>query len=185
MRKRESDLKKLVQHIRSQGVTVTFKDLRKEKFAGYYVNSDGTSAPAIFINSKGTSLIFQLLTLLHEYGHHLDYTFREWPKKVFEADKIFEEKGISSPLWVKKTIWDIEERANEYILPVAEELEITIPLYLFYYDLEKTRKKLRLDLEKGKIKTSRWKKEKELIRKRLRDQDVRRRFYQRCSYLSC
>jgi hypothetical protein len=185
MRRRERDFNKLIRYTRLIGLRIKFAERFKESrdIVGFYTPPEYKQAGVIEIATKRMSMLTQMTTLLHELGHHFDYIKRGgWSKKEMEASDIFEKKGSKSPSWVKKSLWDMEENANQYILKIAKYLDIHIPMHSFYYDLEKTRKQLRLELQQDKIKTPQWRKEKRKIRARLRGVDASKKKYKKHRY---
>lgn len=156
---------------------------RGESIAGLYTPPCDAEAALIEIGTTRRSMFTQMTTLLHELGHHLDYIKRGgWSQKENEAADIFEEKGSNSPRWVKKNIWDVEENAHQYMLRIVKFLDIKMPLHSFYYDLEKTRKRLRLELNQDKINEPAWKIEKKRIRAKLRGVNATKKKYKKHRY---
>ncbi len=174
MNRREKDLQKALKYARLLGIRIFFRDILGGDIAGLYEDGDEDDPPKIWI-SRNRTLTAQLFTVLHELGHHLDFLNGTSTEREAQGYNLVDEKGHKAPMWAKKMYWNSEERANAFIPQIAGFLGISLPDFLYNYDLEKSRKYLLLGFKKPKITDKIWTEEKRKLSKRLRGKNGKRK----------
>jgi hypothetical protein len=169
MNRRQSDFIKLLTYskdILNLRVRVADK-LDEEGAVGLYTQPEDDERGEIQVKRKDQTMIGMTLTLLHELGHHQDFLHHGEDKVDDRAQTLWDNLGSKAPKWAKKRVWEFEERANSYILKIAKLLDIKIPMFLYEYDLERSRKYLQLLFKTDTISNKNWLKTKKQIRKKL------------------
>lgn len=167
MNRREKDLQKVLGYTKLLDIEVVYVDETEGDVAGLYYPRKGPTPPKIHVSTKKQTVFRQLLTILHELGHHIDLREGEWSDQDDKAVELVFDKLNEAPEWAKRRFWDLEERANWNLLRIAEHLEIELPPFLFWYDIEKLRAYIKLEFKIGKVPKKLWKEEKRKIRERL------------------
>lgn len=169
MNRRQSDFIKLLTYSKNiLGLRVRVLDTLSEPGAvGLYTTPDEETCGEIEVKRKDQTMIGMTLTLLHELGHHQDFLHHKDDPVDDRAQTLWDNLGSKAPKWAKKRVWAFEERANSYILKIAKLLDIKIPMFLYEYDLERSRKYLQLLFKTDTISNKNWLKTKKQIRKKL------------------
>jgi len=122
-----SEFKRVIQFAKGLGLEVKIVS-KPSDFHGHYAEPCLEGSGVITIVKSGkTTLTFQLATLLHEIGHHLDFTEN---KIAIEAYHFIEgSSDKKAPEWARKAIYNSERRAIQN----AEKLYWTLMLKVPYW----------------------------------------------------
>ena len=137
-----NELKRTIKFAESLGLKIRFVKGANKDYHGCYVHPDKKQTGEIEIcRGPRTTITFQIITLLHEIGHHLDYTERlKMPAALCSVGE------NSTPKWARKAIFNAEKRAVGFgeqlywtlmlkipFWKVKKELDTDIYIYRYFY----------------------------------------------------
>lgn len=121
------ELKRVVKFAEGLGLKVKFLTPDLKDYHGLYSHPDRHEKGLIEVcrNAK-TSKTFQIITLLHEIGHHIDFTEN---RMVSECYSFLDPEAGKAPEWARKAIFNSECRAVKYGEKLYWTLMLKIPFW--------------------------------------------------------
>jgi len=101
----QRELKRVLKFCEGLGLKVQFIDGRGADYWGAYMEPD-RSTPGVIEIVRASTVTHQIITLLHEIGHHLDFTQTKWMPDAYNHID-----DLNPPEWARKAIFNAEERA--------------------------------------------------------------------------
>jgi Zn-dependent peptidase ImmA (M78 family) len=116
----KKELNRLIKYSEGLGLTIEFRPDTKEspsEYGGFYDDSD--KKITIFLEKK-TTIKRQILTLLHEIGHHLDFIYKNKKEPMYvttayhaEVWRIDRKKKL--PRTLREIIYNCEKDGIKYM----------------------------------------------------------------------
>ena len=131
----QKELNRLVKYGEALGLKVGFVDVKKLDCEAYYIEPYKFE-PGIIKVGRGpsTSLTYQIASLLHELGHHIDFT--ETKKLVNSYEFLDEDNTKTAPDWARRAIYNAERRAVKIADRLYRELALRIPYWKIKRELD-------------------------------------------------
>lgn len=125
----KKELNRVVMFAESLGLKVLFVSGKNKDYVGCYMEPEKKTPGVIEVcRSKKTTVTFQILTLLHEIGHHVDYTDKgSMPRAVRFLDQ------PNAPKWARRAIYNAERRGAAH----GEQLYWTLMLRIPFWKVKK------------------------------------------------
>lgn len=134
----QQDIMKLRSYAKGLGVKVVFKKVKRRNFDAAYDTSK--KVPEIVV--LATAPTRQILSLLHELGHHLDWVYRGKSEGYLESLPYYASAGekteTGSKVLTKKqrgAVRKAEYNATLYMDQIHEECGLFIPKWKVYRDM--------------------------------------------------
>src|ERR1035437_5875220 len=106
----QKELNRLVKYGEALGLKVGFTDGKKLDCEAYYLEPSSFEPGIIkIVRRPHTTLTYQIASLLHELGHHIDYTETGKMPSAY----VLLEGDNKVPEWARKAIYNAEKRANK------------------------------------------------------------------------
>lgn len=120
-----NELKRVVKFAESLGVKVHFLDAASRDYHGAYFHPDKFEPGRIEVcRTKRTTITFQIATLLHEIGHHIDFTETG---KIPESYNLIDSENC--PVWARQAVFNAEKRACAHAEKLYWTLRLRIPFW--------------------------------------------------------
>lgn len=121
----KTELKRLVKFAESLGVKVLFVEYSNRDYHGCYIHPEKFEPGIIEVcKSPRTSYTFQISTLLHEIGHHLDF---------IESGRIPDSYNLidseNCPEWARRAIFNAEHRAVKHAEKLYWTMRLRVPFW--------------------------------------------------------
>lgn len=121
----KAELKRVVKFAESLGLKVHFIDAYKRDYHGCYMHPEKFEPGIIEVcKTRRTTITFQIITLLHEIGHHLDF---------IESGKMPDSYNLidsdDCPDWARKSIFKAERRACKHAEKLYWTLRLRVPFW--------------------------------------------------------
>lgn len=127
----EKELKRCLKFCEGLGLKVKFIKGTGADYWGAYMEPDRSTQGVIEI-VKARSVTHQIITLLHEIGHHIDFTQTKWmPEAYSHLD------DPAAPEWARNAIYNAEERAVTNGEKVYWTLMLRIPYWKVKRELDR------------------------------------------------
>lgn len=121
------ELKRVIKFAEGLGLKVKFLTSDYKDYHGLYSHPDRYEKGWIEVcRNKRTSKTFQIMTLLHEIGHHIDFTEN---RMVSECYAYLDAEAGKAPEWARKAIFNSEQRAVQYGEKLYWTLMLKIPFW--------------------------------------------------------